>query len=304
MQRSYDQAPTLRAGLIALLITLTIGFLINDSGRRDPGRRRDPRRAAHRVGVRCRTCSTRPERPRRPAPHAGGDDHHPEHQPHPRHDAAAHAEREVLDGRRSCRAPGRARRRGSPGRPGAPGRRGRPAPGSDGRQGAPGQQVVPGQGVGRRERVGQRPGTNGDPERDGGDAASRRHLRTGAFTVAGVPGAKVSYRTSASHDERAADPQATRPAARPAPPPPTLQAARSQVSRPHSSSGRHGVASETAWRERSSWSKTCGPAQRCSAPRDDDGAGHQRAAPAAPAPPSGGPPPTRRRPRRRPRRRR
>ena len=32
MQRSYDQAPTLRAGMIALLITLTIGFLINDSG--------------------------------------------------------------------------------------------------------------------------------------------------------------------------------------------------------------------------------------------------------------------------------
>ena len=32
MQRSYDQAPTLRAGLIALLVTLTIGFLINDSG--------------------------------------------------------------------------------------------------------------------------------------------------------------------------------------------------------------------------------------------------------------------------------
>ncbi len=32
MQRSYAQAPTLRAGLIALLITLTIGFLINDSG--------------------------------------------------------------------------------------------------------------------------------------------------------------------------------------------------------------------------------------------------------------------------------
>ena len=32
MQRSYDQAPTLRAGLIALLITLSIGFLINDSG--------------------------------------------------------------------------------------------------------------------------------------------------------------------------------------------------------------------------------------------------------------------------------
>ncbi len=32
MQRSYDQAPTLRAGLIALLITLTIGFLVNDSG--------------------------------------------------------------------------------------------------------------------------------------------------------------------------------------------------------------------------------------------------------------------------------
>jgi len=32
MQRSYDRAPTLRAGLIALLVTLTIGFLINDSG--------------------------------------------------------------------------------------------------------------------------------------------------------------------------------------------------------------------------------------------------------------------------------
>ncbi len=32
MQRSYDQAPTLRAGLVALLATLTIGFLINDSG--------------------------------------------------------------------------------------------------------------------------------------------------------------------------------------------------------------------------------------------------------------------------------
>ena len=32
MQRSYDQAPTLRAGLVALLITLTIGFLVNDSG--------------------------------------------------------------------------------------------------------------------------------------------------------------------------------------------------------------------------------------------------------------------------------
>ena len=32
MQRSYDQAPTLRAGLIALLVMLTIGFLINDSG--------------------------------------------------------------------------------------------------------------------------------------------------------------------------------------------------------------------------------------------------------------------------------
>ena len=32
MQRSYDRAPTLRAGLIALVVTLTIGFLINDSG--------------------------------------------------------------------------------------------------------------------------------------------------------------------------------------------------------------------------------------------------------------------------------
>ena len=32
LQRSFDNAPTLRPGLIALLITLTIGFLINDSG--------------------------------------------------------------------------------------------------------------------------------------------------------------------------------------------------------------------------------------------------------------------------------
>ncbi len=32
LQRSFDNAPTLRAGLIALLVTLTIGFLINDSG--------------------------------------------------------------------------------------------------------------------------------------------------------------------------------------------------------------------------------------------------------------------------------
>jgi hypothetical protein len=32
LQRSFDRAPTLRPGLIALLITLTIGFAINDSG--------------------------------------------------------------------------------------------------------------------------------------------------------------------------------------------------------------------------------------------------------------------------------
>jgi len=32
MQRSYDRAPTLKSGLIALLITMTIGFLVNDSG--------------------------------------------------------------------------------------------------------------------------------------------------------------------------------------------------------------------------------------------------------------------------------
>ena len=32
LQRSYEAAPTLRAGLVALLITLTIGFLVNDSG--------------------------------------------------------------------------------------------------------------------------------------------------------------------------------------------------------------------------------------------------------------------------------
>jgi len=32
LQRSFTNLPTLRAGLIALVITLTIGFLINDSG--------------------------------------------------------------------------------------------------------------------------------------------------------------------------------------------------------------------------------------------------------------------------------
>jgi TRAP-type C4-dicarboxylate transport system permease large subunit len=32
LQRSYEAVPTLRPGLIALLITLTIGFGINDSG--------------------------------------------------------------------------------------------------------------------------------------------------------------------------------------------------------------------------------------------------------------------------------
>lgn len=32
MQRSYDQVPTLRAGLVALLVTLAIGFAVNDSG--------------------------------------------------------------------------------------------------------------------------------------------------------------------------------------------------------------------------------------------------------------------------------
>ena len=32
LQRSYEACPTLRPGLIALLITLTIGFAINDSG--------------------------------------------------------------------------------------------------------------------------------------------------------------------------------------------------------------------------------------------------------------------------------
>jgi hypothetical protein len=32
LQRSYDACPTLRPGLIALLVTLTIGFAINDSG--------------------------------------------------------------------------------------------------------------------------------------------------------------------------------------------------------------------------------------------------------------------------------
>jgi hypothetical protein len=32
LQRSYERAPVLRPGLIALLITLTIGFAINDSG--------------------------------------------------------------------------------------------------------------------------------------------------------------------------------------------------------------------------------------------------------------------------------
>ena len=32
LQRSYEAIPTLRPGLIALLITMTIGFAINDSG--------------------------------------------------------------------------------------------------------------------------------------------------------------------------------------------------------------------------------------------------------------------------------
>ena len=32
LRRSYEACPTLRPGLIALLITLTIGFAINDSG--------------------------------------------------------------------------------------------------------------------------------------------------------------------------------------------------------------------------------------------------------------------------------
>jgi hypothetical protein len=32
LQNSFDRAPTLRPGLIALLITMTIGFAINDSG--------------------------------------------------------------------------------------------------------------------------------------------------------------------------------------------------------------------------------------------------------------------------------
>ena len=32
LQRSFQTLPTLRAGLVALVITLTIGFLINDSG--------------------------------------------------------------------------------------------------------------------------------------------------------------------------------------------------------------------------------------------------------------------------------
>ena len=32
LQRSYEACPTLRPGLIALLVTLTIGFAINDSG--------------------------------------------------------------------------------------------------------------------------------------------------------------------------------------------------------------------------------------------------------------------------------
>jgi hypothetical protein len=32
LQRSFDEAPTLRAGLVALLLTMTIGLLLNDSG--------------------------------------------------------------------------------------------------------------------------------------------------------------------------------------------------------------------------------------------------------------------------------
>ncbi|QIM22265.1 hypothetical protein G7075_15820 [Phycicoccus sp. HDW14] len=32
MQRSYDQAPTMRPGLVALVLMLAIGFAVNDSG--------------------------------------------------------------------------------------------------------------------------------------------------------------------------------------------------------------------------------------------------------------------------------
>ena len=100
MQRSYDQAPTLRAGLIALLITLTIGFLINDSGVAIPAVGRDPGRAAHRVGGRVTTCSTRrgPSATTRVRTPAAMTTTHSS-QPDPRHDAAAHAERQVLDRR-------------------------------------------------------------------------------------------------------------------------------------------------------------------------------------------------------------
>ena len=47
---------------------------------------------------------------------------------------------------------------------------------------------------------------------------------------------------------------------------PNLAVSSPTVSRPHSSTGRHGVASDTARRDRSSWSKTCGPAQAWRAP--------------------------------------
>ena len=47
LQRSYDQAPTLRPGLIALLVTLTIGFAINDSGVAIPANGATHRRAPH-----------------------------------------------------------------------------------------------------------------------------------------------------------------------------------------------------------------------------------------------------------------
>ena len=107
MQRSYDQAPTLRAGLIALLITLTIGFLINDSGVAIPAVGAHPRGTAHRVGVGVvparRGASRRPDPLRTPAAMTT----HPQHEPHPRHDAAPHPQGEVLDGRGQAEHPPR-----------------------------------------------------------------------------------------------------------------------------------------------------------------------------------------------------
>ena len=100
LQRSYDEAPTLRAGLIALVTTLTIGFLINDSGVAIPA-----------VGatlavplivsvVVCPADRGGPVRGHDPRRTPAAMTTHPQREPDPRRDPPADTERQVLDGRR------------------------------------------------------------------------------------------------------------------------------------------------------------------------------------------------------------